>query len=111
MPLDEENIIALSLAEVWTLYKVKRKEMIKEGFTSEQEYNRIRYGITIMFELDDYIQERFRERPKSGEIVIQKIVYSIKEFRTEMEERERLMRNSLLNYYADDKDILGMRTK
>lgn len=114
--IDEEAILTYNIGAIYTLFKIKFDDMARtkddEGskidpFVNRDDYNKVRFGFTIKFELEDYIKGRFREKPKSGTIVIWKNEYSLKDFRTEIEKREKVMRNSLLNYYSQDKDIIS----
>lgn len=116
--IDEETILTLSLDAAWTLYKIKFLDMSRtkdedgnkvKPFTTTQDYDNIRFGLNIKFEIDDYLKNRFREKPKSGTIVIWKDEYNISDFRTEIDNRERMIRSALLDYYAQENDIISMK--
>lgn len=105
--ISEETLLSLSFEASYKLYKVMLNKMREEGIATEKDYKKVRFGFNINFELDDYFKNRFREKPKSGTVIIWKDEYSLEEFRTELELRENTILESLLDYYSTDKDIIG----
>lgn len=104
--MDEQQILGLSLQEAWTLYKIKKRDMIEEEITNETEYKTARFGKNIMFEIDEYLMDSpvFRKRPKAKCINIYGQEYTLEDFRTELETREEIIRGALIDYYAQIND-------
>lgn len=110
--IDEETILSLSMEAAYKLYILKLQDILSstdsEGnrIGKKEDYDKIRFGISISFELQDYFDSQFRKKPKDKQIVLYNETFNLQDFRTEIEEREKLLRGTLLKFYAIDKDII-----
>lgn len=79
----------------------KKYEELKET------YNKARYGITIKFDLYDYLNGVMQMKSKIGKIIVRSKknkmeLYDISDFWTELEQRTIIMKRWLKNNTEDD---------
>ena len=113
------EILGLNLQEVWILYNNLFSKLSKstddEGnrikpFATHKELEQAKNGIKIRFNIEWYFPQRreryFVEKPKSRMMVIKAgDRYWIDDFLDEIQARDNLMRNALLEYFSEDKDV------
>lgn len=112
--MDEEIILMLSQEELYKLFIAKSTDLISEGFITEEHIDAVRYGINLKFSLSRYFQYKnseqigiFRRKPKQQEINCDGQGYvKMDKFNEELEDRQSIMINALLEYYKKDDDII-----
>lgn len=83
------DIRSMEFTEAWNMLKT-------EISMNEATYKKVRFGITIKFDINDYIKGRITIKSKTGKAFIRGEAYELDEFETELEHREREMKNWLL---------------
>jgi len=88
------DIRTLSLEEAWNTFKTEI------GMT-EKEYRQARFGVSIRFDINDYLKGRIAIKSKTGKAFIKGSSYNLEEFETELEKRERVIKEWLLENFGD----------
>lgn len=86
---NEDEIRTMNLEETWNMFKTMIEMNTKDYVTA-------RFGKRIRFDINDYIKGKITEKRKVGKTIIKGKVYSSEEFETELEERERTMKNYII---------------
>ena len=70
----------------------------------EEVYDKVRYGIDVLFEIHDLWEEtnQIVRKDKDRQVFIHGNVYTLSDFRSEKEERRRLMCKMILNSIEED---------
>lgn len=97
MKFDERVMQEIMRSDMETLYKHFRL-LKNESKELEDEYRRVRFGIEYLFDIHDIFNGMFSIKQKSQLIIMNKISIPIIEWRTELENREDIMRECLYRY-------------
>lgn len=89
MKIPEEVLNLVATGNTKTVYKNFR--IFKDMITKE-EYESVKYGINIKFDLNDYIFENFTIKKKQRIVIIAGQICQLEAFWEELEEREDIMR-------------------
>ena len=95
------EILTLGIKEAWNVYKIK--------IDNDEDYRKVRFGIKIKFDLNDYLKNRIVMKSKIGKVIVRGNTHNLTDFDTELEEREKIMKVWLENEMGDD-DIISPRT-
>lgn len=87
---EEKDIRSMNLEETWGTY-------LAEGGQETSDYNQVRYGIRIKFDIHYWLEKMYIIKPKSGRISIRGASYNISDVWTEMENREIMMKEYLMS--------------
>lgn len=68
----------------------------------EPTYKEVRFGIHYDFDIHDYIEEKYTIKNKKKIVIINRQQIRLKDFRTEIEEREDLMRKNIYEYLTEE---------
>lgn len=100
---DNIDIRTMDFDECWNFFKteIDMKDMI---------YRQVRFGNKLFFDINDYLKGRLQMKPKIGKVIIRGMVFDLGDFETELEVRERMMKNWLLENYGE-KDIASARNE
>lgn len=88
------DIRTLSLQEAWNTFKTEIE-------MTEKEYKEARFGVTIKFDINDYLKNRIAIKGKVGKAFIRGKSHSLEDFETELEKRERIIKDWLLENFGD----------
>jgi len=86
------DIMTLPLEEAWNVIKVLDCD--------NTTYKKARFGIQIPFDINDYIKERIIIKAKSNIAIIKGKPYSLTDFETELEQREKTIKEWLNKNYG-----------
>lgn len=89
------DIRTLNIEEAWNTFKTEIK-------THETEYKQARFGIKIKFDINDYLKGRITIKAKTGKAYIRGGAYELEDFETELELRERIIKNWLIENFGDE---------
>ena len=78
------DILTLGIEEAWNMYKGVQEE--------DPNYAKIRFGISIPFDINDYLKGRMVIKGKIGKVIIRGIQQDLVDFETELELREKLIK-------------------
>ena len=106
--ITEDIISKVPEADIETLYKIFRIIRTEDREKMEERYEQIRNGIKVKFSIHDYFERKYNEKIKEGIVIIRKDRIKVDDFRTELEEREDLMRITIINE-LDEKGTLEGR--
>lgn len=84
---------SMSFEEAWQFFKT-------ESEMSDPSYKAARFGISIMFDINEYIMGYIRVKGKVGKVYIRDKAYSSEDFFTELELREKEIKNWLLDNFS-----------
>lgn len=89
-----ESVVTGSMKELWSTFINLDGEYAEYG----EDYEKVRYGIKVHFEIQDLWEEtvRLKRRDKEGKVMINRKIYTLEEFRTEKEERRKIMVNAIM---------------
>lgn len=112
--MDETTLISLSMEELYRVFQAKKRDLKEEDYIKEKDIQKVTEGINIRFNLNKYFQYKdshewgvFRQKPKSDEIRADKHGYvHMDDFYNELQERNAIMLNALLDYYGEDEDTI-----
>ena len=90
MKIPQEVFDVITNGDLKVVYKHFR--LLKEELT-EQDFNKVRYGINYNFDINDFLLGNFTIKKKKREVMIVGEVINMKDFWTEIEDREDLMRS------------------
>lgn len=82
------EIAQLTLEEAWGVYKT-------ECELGSKEYHKIRFGINLKFDINDHFRNIFPRKTKTGLIMIKGQWYATEDYYTELELRERVLKDWL----------------
>lgn len=88
------DIRTLSLEEAWQTFKTEIQ-------MDEAEYRLARFGCDIRFDINDYLKGRIAIKGKVGKAFIRGCAYMLEDFETELENRERVIKEWLLDNFGD----------
>lgn len=94
MNSNDLDILTMGLPEAWNMYK-----MLSEH---DNEYNEARFGKKIRFDINDYLKGRILIKPKTGKALIKGKGYLLEDFETELEEREKIIKEWLIDNYTEE---------
>ena len=100
MNTNDLDILTLGLAEAWNMYKIMADH--------NQEYRKARFGVNIKFDINDYLKGRILTKPKTGKALIRGKTCKLEDFETELEEREKIIKDWLVENYTEE-DIATAR--
>lgn len=103
--LTEEYIDSLDDSDTYRLY-VRMKQANPKEFN--KQYQQIRFGINIQYDIYNYLEGKYQTKNKEDTIIIEGNQYSLKEFRTETENRIALAKNTIIENIKE-KDIYKAR--
>lgn len=88
------DIRTLTLDEAWEIFKtdIERNNII---------YKKVRFGISIAFDINLYFKGFIIIKGKSGKVFIGNQTYTAIELFTELERRERIMKKWLLENFGE----------
>ena len=112
--MDEQVLLSLSMEEIYRVFMAKARDLKDEELITDEDIKKARYGIKIKFSLSVYFRYKdsencglFNIKPKSEKIYLGNKEYvNLREFDEELDERQGIMLNALLDYYAKDDDIV-----
>lgn len=88
------DILTLGLNEAWNMYKIMASH--------DNSYKMARFGVNIKFDINDYLKGRIQTKPKSGRALIRGQTCKLEDFETELEEREKVVKEWLLENYQEE---------
>lgn len=91
------DILTLGLPEAWNMYKIMTEH--------DEEYRKARFGIKIKFDINDYLKGRILIKPKTGKALVRGKTFILEDFETELEEREKVVKDWLLENYTEEELI------
>jgi len=92
---DSTEIRTLGFEEAWQLFKT-------EAEIGSEEYELARKGIEIKFDINDYFHGNITIKGKTGKAFVRGKLYKSEDIYTEIEKRERLIKEWLLENFADE---------
>lgn len=108
--INEETIretIDLTLEDAYKrfcVYKIDNKEL-------EKSYQQIRWGIKIKFDIYTHFKNKIINKEKEGVVIIEGKSYANKDYYTELEEREALIKKEILEHVSVPNKIKGRGEK
>lgn len=103
MNIDIETILKLDLETTYKLHKILELEHPELKKNSDM----IRNGINLEFDIYDILTKRFTEKPKQGLILIRGKECKLREFHTEMEQREALLKKGIIQATQEEETVEG----
>ena len=114
----EPNKIALEICKDWedsnkypnskTDIEVWFWELLRRNEEFQEQFNRIKYGTKIKFDIRAIIEGDFEKKPAFGQVWIERSLHlNIEEYRDEVDERKRLMKEIVRSLYDDSFDKQG----
>ena len=95
------EIMALDLQTAYQLFKqIELQEQKPKNYSQLYEY--VRYGIEEEFDIYSLFDNEFTPKTKSGEIIIEGRTIKKKDFNTEIENREALIKKTIIDNQTDD---------
>lgn len=94
MNANDLDILTLGIAEAWNMYKIMAEH--------DQTYRKARFGTNIKFDINDYLKGRIQIKPKTGKALIRGKTCDLEEFETELENREKLIKDWLVENYTEE---------
>ena len=85
----------MSFNDAWNFFKTEIE-------MSSVEYQNARFGMFIMFDINDYINGHINVKAKTGKVYIRGKTYKTEDFYTEIEYREREIKAWLIDNFAQD---------
>lgn len=86
----------LTAYKAYTVLKLDEPELTKD-------YNKVRFGIKLRFDINNILTENYYIKGKAGTIWVEGNKYPLKDFYTEMEEREALIKKAILDSLEEPK--------
>lgn len=101
-----ERIITGSMQDIWNTFV----NLDGEYKDFDKDYELARFGIKVKFEIYDLWEttNKILRKDKDGKVIISKNTYNIEDFRTEKEERRKIMVNAILEN-IDEKEVTTPR--
>lgn len=93
MKLPEELIIGIEkwgIQELWSMTKVIEDEI------SDRNYEKIKNGTKIKFNINKYLKDLYTPKHKSGYVIMDGKEITLENLWDEIEEREKIMRQQLI---------------
>ena len=94
-----ERVVTGSMHELWDTFINLEGEY--EEFA--EDYSEVRFGIKVSFEIYELWEDTktIMKKNKDGMVIINGNTYKVEEFRTEKEERRKIMVEAILNNVAN----------
>lgn len=92
---NDTEIRTMALEQAWNTMKTEIE-------MTEREYKQARFGINIIFDINDYLKGRITIKAKTGKAFIRGKAHRLEEFETELEQRERIIKGWLLDNFGDE---------
>lgn len=92
MEFETDTILEANLEKAYIMYNILKEDKPE----IKKYYEQIRYGTKIGFDLYEYLNENYYPKPKDGIIIIENKNILAKDFYTELETREALIKKILL---------------
>lgn len=101
-----EKVMTGSMQNLWDTFINLEGEY--DGF--EEDYELIRYGISVKFEIYDLWEDtkQIIRKDKDEMVIVKGKQYKLEAFRTEKEERRRMMANAIIEN-TEEKEVLHPR--
>ena len=95
-----ERIITGTMHELWDTF-INLEGEYKKYY---EDYDQIRYGINVIFEIYDLWEDtkQIIRKDKNGEVIINGKTYKLEDFRTEKENRRKIMMEAILNNISEE---------
>lgn len=106
LDLSSLDVIKMDLEEAYktfTLLKYNEEPIKDYG----KLYQKIRFGIKIPFDIYRSIENDYVIKDKIDEIIIENLVIKLSDYQTEIEEREGLIKNTILSAIGEPDIIKG----
>lgn len=97
--MNPQEIRQMNLQEAWNTFKT-------EAEMTDKEYIEARFGKNITFDINDYLKGRINIKSKVGKALIKGTAYDLEEFETELEIRERTIKDWLIKNFGDEEVAL-----
>lgn len=94
MNSEDIDLMTMGLPEAWNMYKIMSDK--------DELYRRARFGIKIKFDINDYLKGRITIKPKSGRAMIRGRNCSLEDFETELEDREKVIKEWLIENCTEE---------
>lgn len=91
----------MDFSEAWNVFKT-------ESEMASDEYRQARFGVKILFDINDYLKGRISIKSKTGQAYIRGRTHKLEDFETELEVRERIIKGWLLDNYGEE-DVVNPR--
>lgn len=88
------DILTLSFRQAWDLFILISNR--------DETYRKARFGINLKFDIYDYFNNRMVMKYKTGIALIMGKPFKIEDIETEREQREKLVKEWLLENYVED---------
>lgn len=101
------DILKLSLSDsykLFTILKMDNDEKLAEEVT--KNYDAIRYGIKLKFDIYYVIRDKQTFKEKSRTIIVDCKEFKLEEYHTEIEEREAKMKNIIIKNIEKIENII-----
>jgi hypothetical protein len=90
------DILSLDFKDCWNVFKTQID-------MSDSLYNEVRFGYSIKFDIYDYLNGFITIRGKAGQVTTRNgKTYELSNFNTEIEKRERKIKEYLLEVMTDE---------
>lgn len=89
---EERDIRVLTLEEAWRIFLIER-EIDQKG---KSTYEKVRYGVLILFDIYDYFNDILVIKGKVGEVIYRTKKFGLKDLWTELERREEIIKQYLI---------------
>lgn len=89
------EIRQMNFEEAWNTFKTEIQMM-------QPEYQKARFGLGIRFDINDYLKGRITIKAKTGKAFIRGKSFELEEFETELEKRERIIKDWLLETFKEE---------
>ena len=91
----EVEFKTMSLEEAWNFFKTEIE-------MNSVEYQNARFGIYMMFDINDYFYGHISVKSKTGKVFIRGKSFKTEDFYTELEHRERQIKSYLVDNFSDE---------
>lgn len=121
--MDEQILLSLTTEELFRVFIAKKRDLLEKdeegkNFITEGKIEQVKNGVKIKFSLSKYFRYKdstnwgiFRQKPKANVIRADESGYvKMEDFYEELEERNGIMLNALLDYYGEDDDPIESDT-
>lgn len=95
---EEIDIQTLSTEETFQMFVANLDPELEE---TEKRYAQVRFGISLSFDMYDYINDVIVVKGKIGKVIHRGHVWKSEDFWTELEQRTRLAKQYLMNLEED----------
>ena len=101
--MDIKDLVSLGLKEAYDVYNIEKLEKEELG----EIYHKVRFGINLEFDIYDLFSNNYVVKEKKGIVIIGRRKYPMKDFFSEIENRNALIKKALIESIEDDDIVEG----